>query len=188
MLILGLLLLLAAGALTAGMLLGNTGGTTAVQLYGQEVTTFSIGELFAIGVATGVIGGLSLALVLSGMRRASRKRRERRLEVKHKRAREQELQEENARLARELEQQRRASAGTGSGGTSPTTPMPAVGGSGAGDRGTTSASGTGFGSGSTGGGGFGSVGTGSSDRPSGPPAEAGQQPANTPQEGRRPLS
>ncbi|MGB9377460.1 MAG: hypothetical protein WCB04_08105 [Mycobacteriales bacterium] len=120
MLILGLLLLLVAVLLTAGMLLGNT-GAVAVEVFGFKVSVFSIGELFTIGVATGIIAGLSLGLVLSGMRRASRKRRERRAELKTKRSREQELQDENARLARELEQQRR-SAGPGSAVNPPTRP------------------------------------------------------------------
>lgn len=116
MLILGLVLLLAAVALTAGMLLGNT-GNVVVDVFGYESSSFSMGELFVIGVVTGIIAGLSLALVLSGMRRSSRKRRERRTELKTKQSREQELQEENARLARELDQQRQSGVSTDAAGS-----------------------------------------------------------------------
>jgi len=174
MLILGLLLLLAAGALTAGMLLGNT-GSVAIDVYGYEVTVFSMGELFALGVATGVIAGLSLALVLSGMRRASRKRRERRADLKTKRSRELELQEENARLARELDQQRRdAPAGSAPpqapGGPDRTQPISGAGGFGSPPPAGMPGGGAGF------------------ERPGSPPSQAPASSTDVSQEGRRPLS
>ena len=183
MLILGLLLLLAAGALTAGMLLGNT-GSVAIDVYGYEVTVFSMGELFALGVATGVIAGLSLALVLSGMRRASRKRRERRADLKTKRSRELELQEENARLARELDQQRRdapagsappqAPGGPGRsdapGGPDRTQPISGAGGFGSPPPAGMPGGGAGF------------------ERPGSPPSQAPASSTDVSQEGRRPLS
>jgi hypothetical protein len=110
MLILGLLLLVAAGLLTTGLLAGNTGNVHA-EVFGYTVTGISLGELFAIGVCTGVVLTAGLVLLFSGLRRSGRKRKARREELGAKRAHESELQEENARLARQLDQQRRAGAG-----------------------------------------------------------------------------
>ncbi len=185
MLILGLLLLLAAGALTAGMVLGNP-GNVAVEVFGQKVSVFAIGEIFVLGVATGVVAGLALGLLLSGLRRSGRKRRERRAEVKGKRAREQELQEENARLGRELDQQRRS-------GAAPSTPPTAPGRPDAGpppDRTQPMGGAGGFGSPPSGSSHGGSSPSGGSifDRPSGPPSQPPAASPDSPQEGRRPLS
>lgn len=191
MLILGVVLLLATGALTVGMVLGNTHGQK-VEVFGYSTAAFSVGELFVIGVVTGVIAGLALAMVLSGMRRSSRKRRERRAELKAKRTREQELQEENARLARELDQQRRAGASASAPTTAPGRPdgpggSAASAGSHAAERTQPM---------TTGAGGFGSPqpspgSAGASkdvERPGGPPGQAPTPSTDSPQEGRRPLS
>lgn len=109
MLILGLLLLVAAGALTIGLLTGNT-HTVKAEVFGYSLKSLSVGELFAIGVGTGIVLIIGLVMVLSGLRRGGRKRKARRQELNAKRARESELQDENARLARELAQQRRSGA------------------------------------------------------------------------------
>ncbi|MDQ6875277.1 MAG: hypothetical protein M3042_09495, partial [Actinomycetota bacterium] len=108
MLILGLLLLVAAGVLTAGMLIDNNKADIRPDIFGYHLPTLTAGELFVVGVATGVVAILGLMLLLSGMRRGSRRRRQVRTERRSKQQREAELQEENARLARELDQQRRA--------------------------------------------------------------------------------
>lgn len=205
MLILGLVLLLAAAALTAGMLLGNTSAAD-ITLFGEKVTAFSVGELFAIGVATGIVAGLSLAMALSGLRRSGRKRRERRAELKTKRAREQELQEENARLARELDQQRRAGAPAGRPGSGPRGAGPTAGGPGsppAGNAGRPQGNrsdapdgpdrtqpltpGAGRGSYPPPDSGSHSAGTGF-ERPSAPPSQPPTSAPEPTQEGRRPLS
>jgi hypothetical protein len=113
MLILGLLLLVAAGALILGLLTGPSVNVT-FEVFGYQIKSMPVGELFVIGMCTGVVLLAGLVLFFSGWRRSSRKRRARRLELGAKRARENELQEENARLARELAQQRRSSDdGTG---------------------------------------------------------------------------
>lgn len=175
MLILGLLLLLAAGALTAGVLLGNT-KDIPVEVFGYEPDYLSGGELFLVGIAAGIIAGLSLTLVLSGMRRASRKRRERRAELRSKRAREHELQQENARLARELEQQRRGGPAGDPGrsdapdGPDRTQPLSGAGGLGSPPASSSTGGNTAF------------------ERPGGPPSQAPASSTDSSQEGRRPLS
>jgi hypothetical protein len=113
MLILGLLLLVAAGALILGLLTGPSVNVT-FEVFGYQIKSMPVGELFVIGMCTGVVLLAGLVLFFAGWRRSSHKRRARRLELGAKRARENELQEENARLARELAQQRRSSDGTGS--------------------------------------------------------------------------
>ncbi len=105
MLLLGLLLLVAAGALTGGILVDNTRNSQA-ELFGFSLPHLTIGQLFLVGVGTGFLATLGLAMLLGGLRRGGRRRREQRAELKTKRRREDELKEENTRLARELEQQR----------------------------------------------------------------------------------
>lgn len=105
MLLLGLLLLVAAGALTGGLLVDNTADSKA-EIFGFSLPHLTIGQLFLVGVGTGFVATLGLALLLAGMRRSGRKRRQQRQEIKTKRQSEEQLKEENARLARELEQQR----------------------------------------------------------------------------------
>ncbi len=107
MLILGLLLLVASGALTVGLLTSNTTHIT-VKVFGQHYDKVPIGDVFVIGVCTGVVLIAGLVLFFSGLRRSSRKRKARRQELGAKQSRESALQEENARLARELAQQRRS--------------------------------------------------------------------------------
>ena len=105
MLLLGLLLLVAAGALTGGLLVDNTADSKA-EIFGFSLPHLTIGQLFLVGVGTGFVATLGLALLLAGMRRSGRKRRQQRQEIKTKRQSEEQLKEENVRLARELEQQR----------------------------------------------------------------------------------
>lgn len=122
MLILGLLLLVAAGVLTAGMLIDNSKGDIRPDIFGYHLPSLNYGELFVVGVATGAVAILGLMLLLSALRRGSRRRRQVRMEGRSKQQREAELQEENARLARELDQQRRAQ-----GAARPGAPAPAPG-------------------------------------------------------------
>lgn len=117
MLLLGLLLLVAAGAFTGGLLVDNTGDSRA-EVFGFSLPHLTVGQLFLVGVGTGFVATLGLVLLLAGMRRSGRKRRQQRQEVKTKRQSEEQLKEENARLARELEQQRYSAPPT-----TPTTPM-----------------------------------------------------------------
>ncbi len=125
MLLLGLLLLVAAGALTGGLLVDNTADSKA-EIFGFSLPHLTIGQLFLVGVGTGFVATLGLALLLAGMRRSGRKRRQQRQEIKTKRQSEEQLKEENARLARELEQQRySAPPPTAQTPTTPTTPTTA---------------------------------------------------------------
>lgn len=120
MLLLGLLLLVAAGALTGGLLVDNTSDSKA-EVFGFSLPHLTVGQLFLVGVGTGFVATLGLVLLLAGMRRSGRKRRQQRQEVKTKRQSEEQLKEENARLARELEQQRYSAPPTTP--ATPTTPM-----------------------------------------------------------------
>ncbi len=105
MLLLGLLLLVAAGALTGGLLVDNTADSKA-EVFGYSLPHLSIGQLFGVGVVTGFLATLGLGLLLAGLRRSGRRRRQQRQELKAKRQREDDLKQENTRLAQELEQQR----------------------------------------------------------------------------------
>ncbi len=107
MLFLGLLLLVAAGLLTGGLLRDNTIDSKA-HIFGFTLPHLTVGQLFCVGVGTGFLATLGLAMLLGGLRRSGRRRREQRLETKSKRQREDQLKEENARLASQLEQQRQS--------------------------------------------------------------------------------
>jgi flagellar biosynthesis component FlhA len=106
MIVLGLLLLVAAVVVTIGIVTSHTVSTHLDLFNSQVIDKFSTGELFVLGIITGIVGLLGLFLLLGGTRRAGRKRRELRTERKSKRQRERELREENARLAEQLERER----------------------------------------------------------------------------------
>ncbi len=87
MVVLGLVLLVGAGVLTAAVITSNT-GVVGADVWGLHISNLSLGGVFVVGVATGVVGLLGLVMLFSGMRHVQRLRRERR-----------ELARENARLA-----------------------------------------------------------------------------------------
>jgi hypothetical protein len=99
--VLGLLLLLLSGGLTAAVLVQNT-GATSVDVLGLTFSGLTLGGLFAAGVVTGAVALLGLALMLGGVRRARARRHARRQEVREVRDQRESLAEENARLQREL--------------------------------------------------------------------------------------
>src|SRR4051812_16594733 len=101
MVALGLLLLLASGALTVGMVLQNTDAASA-SAFGQSASGLTIGGLFLAGVVTGAIAILGLTMILAGASRRRRRRVGLRQQVLDARDEKESLAEENARLQREL--------------------------------------------------------------------------------------
>jgi uncharacterized integral membrane protein len=99
--VLGLLLLILSGGLTAAVLLQNT-GSTSVDFLGLTFSGLTLGGVFAAGVVTGAVALLGLALMLGGARRRRARRLARRQEVREVRDERETLAEENARLQREL--------------------------------------------------------------------------------------
>lgn len=105
MAVLGLLLLLLTGALTAVVVLNNT-GLTAPHAFGQTVNNISLGQLFLAGAVTGLLFALGLYLLFRGLGRARRRRVERRRVVRDSEQQQASLAAEKARLERELAQER----------------------------------------------------------------------------------
>lgn len=103
MIVFGLLLLLASGAVGLGVVLSNTNATSA-EAFGLTVSNITLGGLFLAGAATGLVFMLGLAMLVAG---AGRKRR-RRLATKHSvrevRTEKESLAEENAALRARLEE------------------------------------------------------------------------------------
>jgi membrane protein implicated in regulation of membrane protease activity len=102
MVALGLLLLLASGALTAAVVMANT-DVVLVAAFGQTATGLTLGGLFLAGVITGAIAILGLTLMLAGASRRRARRAGLKREVQDARGERESLAEENARLRRELE-------------------------------------------------------------------------------------
>jgi hypothetical protein len=89
--VLGLILLLAAGLLTAAVVTSNT---SAVQtdLWGLTISNISVGAVFVTGMLTTAVAVAGLLLVMAGVRRGRRLQQERRV-----------LRQENRRLAQQAE-------------------------------------------------------------------------------------
>ena len=101
MVVIGILLLLLAVALTAAVVLGND-VSTDVSVFGQEVSGLTQGTLFLVGVATGFVTALALGMILGGLKRRRAKELARRRQVDAARSDVDSLAEENARLQDEL--------------------------------------------------------------------------------------
>jgi hypothetical protein len=101
MVVLGLLLLLAAGALTAAVVLANTDAAT-VAAFGQSASGLTIGGLFLAGAITGAIAILGLTMMLAGLARRRTRRVGLKREMRDVRDERETLAEENARLRDEL--------------------------------------------------------------------------------------
>ena len=101
MIVLGLLMLLATGALALAVVATNTDPTT-VEAFGYSVSDVSLGLLFAAGVLTGLLFMLGVSLLLSGLNRSRARRRTAR-RVNSTTTENQRLQEENEALRAELE-------------------------------------------------------------------------------------
>jgi hypothetical protein len=89
--VLGLILLAAAGVLTAAVVTSNT-DSLAVSLWGVSVSNVTLGVVFVAGMITTVLAVVGLGLLMGGMRRNSRLRKERRT-----------LRRENEHLTQQVE-------------------------------------------------------------------------------------
>ena len=89
--VLGLILLAAAGVLTAAVVTSNT-DSLSVDLWGASVTNVTLGVVFVAGMITTVLAVVGLGLLMGGMRRSRRLRQERR-----------SLRRENEQLAQRVE-------------------------------------------------------------------------------------
>ena len=98
MAVLGLILLAAAGVLTAAVVTSNT-TALSVDLWGLSVSNLTLGVVFVAGMITTVLGVVGLGLLMGGLRRARRLRAERR-----------SLRRENEQLAQRIESTRPAGA------------------------------------------------------------------------------
>jgi type II secretory pathway pseudopilin PulG len=75
--VLGLILLAAAGVLTAAVITSNT-DSLAVSLWGVSVSNVTLGVVFVAGMITTVLAVIGLGLLMGGVRRNRRLRKERR--------------------------------------------------------------------------------------------------------------
>jgi type II secretory pathway pseudopilin PulG len=89
--VLGLILLAAAGVLTAAVVTSNT-DSVSVDLWGVTVTNLTLGVVFVAGMITTVLAVVGLGLLMGGVRRGRRLRQERRA-----------LRRENEQLAQRVE-------------------------------------------------------------------------------------
>jgi hypothetical protein len=89
--VLGLILLAAAGVLTAAVVTSNT-DSLSIDLWGASVTNVTLGVVFVAGMITTVLAVVGLGLLMGGMRRSRRLRQERR-----------SLRRENEQLAQRVE-------------------------------------------------------------------------------------
>jgi hypothetical protein len=107
---LGLAIMIVAGAVTLDVVLENTRNTDA-SVVGQTIANVDLGGFFTAGVLVGVALMLGLMLLLAGLKRANRKRLERKELARNYEgtaAQAETLQDERDRLAAELEQERAA--------------------------------------------------------------------------------
>lgn len=101
MAIIGILLILAAGVVTAGAL--YNGGTAATfEVFGLSTET-TMGGVFVIGLATMLVFVLGVWLLLSAAGRGRRKRAERKAAREHQKQSVSQIEEERARLKAENE-------------------------------------------------------------------------------------
>ncbi len=91
MAVLGLILLAAAGVLTAAVVSSNT-DRLAVDLWNISVSNVTLGVVFVAGMITTVVAVVGLGLLMGGLRRNRRLRKERRT-----------LRRENEQLAQRVE-------------------------------------------------------------------------------------
>src|SRR5438876_249797 len=89
--VLGLIMLIAAGALTAAVVTSNT-GAIETNLWGLTISNLSAGAVFVAGMLTTVVAVLGLMLLMMGARRNRRRHQERRA-----------LRRENQRLTQQVE-------------------------------------------------------------------------------------
>jgi uncharacterized membrane protein YcjF (UPF0283 family) len=90
--VLGLILLAAAGVLTAAVVTSNT-NSLSVDLWGATISDLSVAVVFVAGMITTVLAVVGLGLVMGALRRGRRLRQERR-----------SLRQENKQLSRRVEE------------------------------------------------------------------------------------
>ena len=100
MAILGLIIALAAGAFVAASFV-STSDPTTLSIFGMT-NTMTVGRWVTLGALAGLLFALGLMMLVSGMGRSSRRRRETKQVVVNSRTEAEELRLENERLAREL--------------------------------------------------------------------------------------
>ena len=101
MAVLGLILLAAAGVLTAAVVTSNT-DSLSVSLWSLDVSNVTLGVVFVAGMITTVLAVVGLGLLMGGMRRNRRLRKERRT-----------LQRENEQLSQRADSSPPPMAATG---------------------------------------------------------------------------
>src|SRR4051794_7846244 len=105
MILLGLLLASACIAVTVDAVIQNTQILHATA-FNQPVDHLSLGGLFVAGAVVGIIFALGVLMITSGIARAGRRRRERRIAERESAAEAEALRTHNERLERELDDQR----------------------------------------------------------------------------------
>jgi hypothetical protein len=100
MMLIGLLILLACGALAADLVIEST-DNVSMTAFTYGFTGFTAGELFVIGAVVGILFAVGCALFAAGIGRRAERRRERRTMVTDSEEAE-NLRAENARLENEL--------------------------------------------------------------------------------------
>jgi hypothetical protein len=88
--VLGLILLIGAGLLTAAVVTSNTGAIDT-DLWGLTISNLSLGAVFVAGLLTTLVGVAGLLLLTAALRRGRRLRQERKV-----------LRRENERLAHQV--------------------------------------------------------------------------------------
>ena len=101
MVVFGLLLVLAAGAVTLGIALSNT-DPVAASLFGVSLDNVSVGGLFLTGVVAGAVLVLGIALLLLGGARKRSRRVKTKRTIRATRSEKEQLAEENATLRAQL--------------------------------------------------------------------------------------
>jgi uncharacterized integral membrane protein len=89
--VLGLILLAAAGVLTAAVVTSNT-GAVETDLWNATISNLSLGVVFVAGMLTTIVGVIGIVMLTAGVRRNQRLRQERRV-----------LRRENQRLTQRVE-------------------------------------------------------------------------------------
>lgn len=102
MVAIGLLLVLVSGLLGAGVALSNTDPVSA-SAFGVSLSNVSVGGLFLVGAATGVVFMLGLVIAVTGAGRQRSKRRGIKAQAAAERDRRKSLAQENADLHEQLQ-------------------------------------------------------------------------------------
>lgn len=102
MLVLGLILILGAAAVTTGAIVDG-GESVSLSVFGLTIDNITVGGVFLAGLATTVVFFLGLWMVLNAMARARRKRHDRKETTRRQEQSVSEIAAEKARLAEENE-------------------------------------------------------------------------------------